>query len=123
MPNPIVHWEIVSPENGKRLQEFYGGLFGWKMDTNNPYEYGVTETETNGRGINGGIGATEGPGRVTIYAEVDDLQACLDKAVSLGGTVAMEPTEIPGAVTMAMFTDPAGNFFGLVKSGSMQTQG
>jgi hypothetical protein len=116
MPNPIVHWEIVGPE-GKRLQEFYASLFGWTIDANNPYEYGQVDTAAGG--INGGIGpAMEGPARVTIYASVDDLQAYLDKAVGLGATVMMPVTEIPGAVTMAMFADPAGNLTGLIKSGA-----
>ena len=51
-----------------------------------------------------------------MYAQVPDLQATLDKAVALGASVLMPPTEIvPGTVTMAMFTDPAGNIFGLTK--------
>jgi predicted enzyme related to lactoylglutathione lyase len=116
MPNPIVHWEIVSPTHGKELQTFYRDLFGWQVDTNNPFDYGLVDTLTD-RGANGGIGPTTGPTRVTIYAEVDDLQAYLDKAVSLGGQVMMPVTEIPGAVTMAMFSDPAGNATGLIKSG------
>jgi len=115
MPNPVVHWEIVSSTKGKELQEFYATLFGWEMDTNNPFDYGLVNTQTE-RGINGGVGPTEGPGRVTIYAEVDDLQAYLDTAVELGGTVMMPITEIPGVVTMALFSDPDGNVTGLIKS-------
>jgi len=68
----------------------------------------MVDTETE-RGINGAVGPSEGVSRVSIYVEVDDLQASLDKAVSLGGTVVMPVTEIPGAVTMAMFSDPDGN--------------
>jgi len=32
-----------------------------------------------------------------------------------GGKTVMPPTEIPGYVTLAMFTDPAGNVTGLIK--------
>jgi uncharacterized protein len=115
VPNPVVHWEIVSATNGKQLQEFYANLFDWKVDANNPFDYGTVDTET-GRGANGGIGPTTGPSRVTIYVEVDDLQAYLDKAVSLGGQVVMPITEIPGVVTMALFSDPDGQITGLIKS-------
>jgi uncharacterized protein len=121
MPNPVVHWEIVSASKGKQLQEFYANLFGWKVDTNNPMDYGLVDTET-GRGANGGIGPTEGPSRVTVYAEVDDLQAYLDKAVSLGGQVLMPVTEIPGAATIALFADPDGNITGLIKSAAQGEQ-
>lgn len=102
---------------GEELQRFYSELFGWKIDADNPYSYGQVNTET-ARGINGAVGPSEGVSRVSIYVEVDDLQATLDKAVSLGATVAMPVTEIPGAVTMAMFTDPDGHFTGIIKGRS-----
>jgi hypothetical protein len=68
-------------------------------------------------GVAGGIGQEPGgASRVTLYTQVDDLQATLDKAVTLGGKVTVPPTEIPGAVTFAMFQDPEGNVFGLTKA-------
>lgn len=118
MPNPIVHWEIMG-KDAKKTIEFYSKLFNWQIDANNPHNYGMVDTKAGG--INGGVGGYEGDQpRVSIYAEVDDLQAYLNSAVELGGKVLMEPTEIPGAVTMAMFADPDGNTIGLIKSGSMQ---
>ena len=121
MPNPVVHWEIVSSTRGKELQEFYATLFGWEINTNNPFDYGVVDTQTD-HGINGGVGPTQGPSRVTIYAEVDDLQAYLDTVVELGGTVVMPITEIPGAVTMALFSDPDGNITGLIQGATPEAQ-
>ena len=81
-------------------------------------DYGIVDTHTEGTGINGGIAQTQPSeaNRVTFYVEVDDLQAYLDKAESLGGKTIMPVTEIQGFVTLAMFTDPAGNAVGLVKS-------
>jgi predicted enzyme related to lactoylglutathione lyase len=115
MPNPVVHFEIVG-KDGKKLQEFYAGLFGWKVDADNEWNYGMVDTETPGQGIAGGIGPTmDGQARVTVYAQVPDLQASIDKAVTLGGKVLMPITEIPGAVTMAMVADPEGNTMGLIK--------
>ena len=35
MPNPVVHFEVVSPD-GEAAQKFYSELFDWKLDTNNP---------------------------------------------------------------------------------------
>jgi predicted enzyme related to lactoylglutathione lyase len=69
-------------------------------------------------GINGGIRAEADPKRrgVLVYVEVDDLQAALDRAVSLGATVVSPAREIPGIVTLAVFTDPEGNRIGVVKS-------
>jgi predicted enzyme related to lactoylglutathione lyase len=56
---------------------------------------------------------------VTVYVEVDDLGAALQKAESLGATTMMPPTDVPGGPTIAMFRDPAGNVFGMLKAGSM----
>ena len=119
MPNPVTHFEIIG-KDAKKLQTFYSGLFGWKVDTNNPMNYGMVEAQDT-KGIGGGIaGAQEGGnGYVTVYIEVDDPQAALDKAVSLGGKVVMPVTTIPDAVTLAQFTDPEGNLIGIVKSGMM----
>ena len=51
-----------------------------------------------------------------IYVEVEDLQATLDKAESLGGKTTMPIMEIPGMVTLAQFSDPDGNVIGIVQS-------
>lgn len=67
-------------------------------------------------GIGGGIGANPQQAvYVTVYAQVDDLQATLDKAESLGGTHLMGPVEVPGGGEIAMFKDPEGNAFGLFR--------
>ena len=119
MPNPVVHWEITA-KDGARLQEFYARLFDWHVDTNNPMNYGMVDT--HGGGINGGIAASEdGANLVTIYVEVDDLQAYLNKAESLGGKTLVPPTVIPNMVTFALFQDPAGNAIGLVKEDQQPT--
>jgi predicted enzyme related to lactoylglutathione lyase len=113
VPNPIVHWEIIGPD-AKSLQEFYGKLFDWPVDADNEWQYGMVEAGGPG-GIGGGIGPDMGGGkRVTVYAEVDDPQAYLDKVATLGGQTLMPPSEVAG-VTIALFADPAGNVNGLIK--------
>lgn len=119
MANPVVHFEIVS-KDASRLQSFYSDVFEWKIDANNPANYGLVDN--GGEGINGGIG---GPmddtyaGHVTFYISVPDPAATLQKIESLGGKTVMPPSEIPGAeppTTIAQFTDPAGNLIGLTKA-------
>ena len=113
MPNPVIHWEITG-KDAPKLQQFYADLFGWNVNSDNPMNYGLVDTQTE-EGINGGI-ANEGEAatRVTIYVQVNDLQAHLDKAESLGGKTILPPTVIPDTVTLAMFTDPEGNIMGMV---------
>ena len=112
MPNPVVHFEIQT-QNPERCQKFFADLFSWHVDTSNPMNYGFVDTHDEG--INGGIGATgSGENMVTVYVQVDDIQAYLDKAESLGGKTVVPVTEIPSAVTLAIFSDPDGNRVGLV---------
>ena len=114
MPNPVVHFEITGSD-GPALQNFYRDLFDWKIDANNEWQYGMVETGGEG-GINGGVASGQnGDSRVTVYTQVDDPQAYLDKAVSLGATTLMPVTDIGGGMVIAMFRDPGGNTTGVVK--------
>ena len=116
MGNPVVHFEIGGPD-GPALRQFYGDLFGWEVEVTGEDMgfYGLVRA--NEGGIGGGIVQTEEgmpPSYVTVYIQVDDLQAALDKISDVGGTSLMPPMEIaPGMGSIAMFTDPAGNFLGL----------
>lgn len=113
MPNPVVHFEILG-KDGAQLQQYYANLFGWSVDANNPMQYGMVAAQ--GAGIGGGITASQdGASGVCIYIAVKDLEATLEKAVSLGGKVITDVTVIPGMVTFAQFQDPQGNIIGIVK--------
>src|SRR2546430_49225 len=108
MGNPVAWFEVVG-KDGKKLQDFYGGLFGWKIDANNPMNYGMVEPSEGG--LAGGISPSpDGSPHVTFYVQVDDLQAALDKAEELGGKTVNPPMEVPGGPSLAHFTDPEGNF-------------
>ena len=117
MPTPVVHFEI----HGKpvaNLANFYRTMFGWTVNTDNPYNYGLVDTGgagVNGAGIQGGI-VEQDQANVVIYIQVDDPAAALQQVQSAGGTVIQDVSVIPGMVTMALFQDPAGNVMGLVAS-------
>ncbi|MGH9186749.1 MAG: VOC family protein [Acidimicrobiales bacterium] len=112
MAQPVVHFEIIGPD-ATGLQAFYGKVFDWKIDANNPMEYGVVEAGEGG--IAGGISKGDGDSTAaTFYVQVDDPQAALDQIETLGGKTVMPVVTIPGMVTFAQFSDPAGNVIGLV---------
>jgi hypothetical protein len=49
MANPVVHFEIMARENVDQVRKFYADIFDWKIDANNPMNYGLVET--GGEGI------------------------------------------------------------------------
>jgi predicted enzyme related to lactoylglutathione lyase len=114
MGNPVVHFEIHTKDDGA-TQKFYEQLFDWKIDNDNAMSYGMIDTKSDGQGVNGGIMSNSQAGNMlTFYVQVPDPQKALDQAKGLGATEVMGVTEM-GPVTMAMFTDPAGNVVGVVK--------
>jgi predicted enzyme related to lactoylglutathione lyase len=117
---PVVHFEIVG-RDGPALRAFYSSLFDWKIDADNPANYGLIaggeNVSTEGRGIGGGIGVTQDyDGHVTFYVEVPDVEAALVKAESLGGTRLSGPVTVLDGVEIGSFYDPEGHMIGLVKA-------
>ena len=116
----VVHFEIMGG-NGNELEKFYSQLFGWKINSNNPMKYGVIDTAGSGT-IDGGVGSSQDGGkRVTVYVQVEDLQAILDQAERLGGRTILPPSVVPGGPKLALFSDPAGNVTGIME-GRQETQ-
>jgi hypothetical protein len=121
MGYPVVHFEVVG-KDGAKLVSYYGELFGWNIDANNPMNYGMVARDDNKAangelGIGGGVG--QGPegydGHVTFYVAVPDVEEALQKAESLGGTRVMGPENIMDMVTLGQFKDPEGNMVGVVQ--------
>ncbi len=115
MAGRVTHFEVHG-KDGKRLREFYASLFGWKVDANNPMQYGLVSPEPGG--IGGGIAQSPTAPMVTFYVEVSDLAEALAKAGRLGGKTLMGPDQVPGGPRIAMFADPEGNTIGLLEAGS-----
>ena len=113
MANPVTHFEIQGSD-GAKSQEFYRSLFGWEIDANNPMAYGMVSKGAD-NGIGGGVTAAMNKPMVTFYVEVEDLAATLAKAEAQGGTKLMDPMDVPGGPTIAMFADPDGNAIGIMK--------
>jgi predicted enzyme related to lactoylglutathione lyase len=121
MGQPVVHFEVIGKDVDK-LQSFYSDLFDWKINSDNPMNYGTVDRDGNlnadGVGIGGGIGS--GPegysGHVTFYIEVPDVEAALAKAESLGGSRMMGPDKVMEGVEIGLFTDPEDHIVGVVKS-------
>ncbi len=109
----MIHFEVVG-KDGPALQRFYGSVFDWTLDTNNPGGYGFLREGDSG--IGGGIGQSTdgGSGHVTFYVHTDDPAATLQRVEALGGRVLMPLTEVAPGTTIALFADPEGHLVGLM---------
>ncbi len=121
MPAPIVHFEIGCKDI-KKTQEFYGKLLGWEFESGGPnmamvgnLGHGADPKGDASGGIGGHISALGHPPHqyVTVYAQVDDIEATLAKVERLGGKTMIPKQEVPGMGWFAWFTDPEGNTVGL----------
>jgi predicted enzyme related to lactoylglutathione lyase len=110
-------WFEVAGKDFQGLKGFYSQLFGWELTDMGEMPYATVDAKNGG--IPGGIGqAPEGhPGHVTFYVQVDDIEAALSKAESLGGKRAMGPMDIPNG-QIALFADPEGHEIGLMRMNS-----
>ena len=109
---PVVHWEIEALD-APRQRAFYAALFHWDIG-DGPI-----------MSIPAGLGGPEpGPGGhirsgarsgVSLYVQVRDLAESLATTCALGGTVLLEPFDVPDGPTLAAITDPEGNPLMLVQ--------
>ena len=115
MGNPVVHFEIGG-KDVERLIDFYSTVFEWNIIPLNDQLY-IADPASD-QGIEGHLFQTteemDFTNLVIIYVQVDDIQASLEKAESLGGKTCVPPQVIPGGMgSFAMFLDPSGNSVGL----------
>lgn len=107
MNNPVVGWQIVSPEPDETAT-FLGKLFGWRTIRDNPLAY--REVRAGEGGMHGGVWPAPRDARpfVQLFVEVADIDACVEQAVALGAQVVVPKSALPEGGAMAVFLDPQG---------------
>jgi uncharacterized protein len=113
MGRPVVHFEIGCRDKAKTA-EFYSALFEWTPQEIGPATMIATGADS---GIQGHISSLgHEPHNYTLfYVQVDDLEAYLKKAESLGGKTLVPPVPIPTG-RFAWMADPEGNTVGLFEA-------
>ncbi len=110
MANPVVWFEVMG-QDADKLRSFYSELLGFEFQLQEEMNYGIAEAAEGG--IAGGVGAANGgPGWVTFYTKVPDLEHAIAKATELGSSTLLPITRLPDTV-IAVVTDPEGNAVGL----------
>ena len=103
----IVHIEM-SAKDRSRMQDFYGGLFGWDHEDFPDMNYTTFRSGSVGGGFNP-LGEMTKPGDVVVYIDSPDIEADLKAIAAKGGKTLLQKTEIPGMGWFAFFEDPSGN--------------
>jgi predicted enzyme related to lactoylglutathione lyase len=119
----VIHFEIHA-ENPERAIGFYQNLFDWKVQKwEGPMDYWLVLTgEDSQPGINGGLMRRMGPidGQAVIAyvctVDVGSVDETVEKALSLGGQLALEKQAIPGVGWLAYCKDTEGNIFGMMQN-------
>ena len=63
MGQPVVHFEVMG-NDAAALQSFYGDLFGWKFNADNPMNYAMVDAADNPPGGSGTSGIAGGIGQM-----------------------------------------------------------
>ena len=114
MPNPFVHVELMATDVAK-AKAFYGKLIDWTLADMDMGHMTYTMIRV-GEGTGGGLMKNPMPNAPSMwlaYVNVDDVKAAAAKAKSLGAKVMKDVTEVPGAGSFAIITDPTGAMLGL----------
>ena len=105
--NPVVRWQVIAPDP-EATARFFRQLFGWEINRDNALGY--REVRAGEGGIHGGIWpAPDGvPPFVQLFVKVDDIDASIEKASSLGAKVIVPKTVLPDGDEMAVILEPQG---------------
>jgi uncharacterized protein len=121
-------WNDLMTSDVPGAVKFYCDLFGWEAAPVTPegrpegedVEPGAAERVSirNGESLNGGIaklpdGMAQAPPHWIVYFAVADADATAEQVGELGGTVVLQPLEVP-AGKLAIAQDPQGAIFGIV---------
>jgi hypothetical protein len=113
-----IGWFELYVNDFEKSKKFYSDLFGWKFNESLSMGVPYWNIFTGEGSLSGGLmkkTAPEHSGQaVVLYVETDDLEATLNKVVSLGGTVETGKTRISeSSGYFGLFKDIDGNVVGL----------
>ncbi|MSR29699.1 MAG: VOC family protein [Phycisphaerales bacterium] len=112
-------WENLS-RNVPAARAFYGKVFGWefhecKMESGEYLGLANSGRQFGGMMTMPACVPAEVPSHWAPYVNVDDVDASLVKAKSLGGKVVVEGTDIPQVGRFGVIADPTGAWVNLFK--------
>ncbi|EAB6717598.1 VOC family protein [Salmonella enterica subsp. enterica] len=113
-----IGWNEYIGDDWQKAFDYYSGLYGWtKGEAVDMGEMGVYQiVEKDGQMI---AGMMNRPPEIPVshwgfYFAVEGIDAARKRVVDAGGTITMEPMEVPGGQWVLSGQDPQGAHFGLV---------
>ena len=120
-------WVDLATSDAEAARDFYGKLFGWRVEVNPDPQYGgYGLAKLDGQDA-AGIGPVQFPGQPTtwtLYIGTDDIERLSEKVGAAGGTVTAPPFDVGDQGRMASFQDPTGAGFSAwqgTRTGGFQT--
>ena len=113
-------WLDLAAVDAGRARAFYHDVFGWTADERQANGGIYTSLRNSGRNVGSLYQlsqrhlAQQVPSHWTPYIRVDDVDAAVLRAASCGGSVIVQPFEMPGIARIALLTDAVGAQVGLL---------
>ncbi len=109
----LTHLEIPA-DDASRAMRFYEGVLGWSFGEMEGFpDYFLFTTPSGATGGAVGRRGVNTRSHPVQYAEVDSIDATLEKVTQLGGSVVATKSEVPGSGWYAVVIDTEGNELGL----------
>ncbi len=117
-------WYELMTNAPDAAQDFYGKVMGWEFQKPpGGLERDYRTFSADGEGVGGVMKAPDDASFAPIWAVyfgVSEVDAMAAKVKDLGGSIYMEPQDIPGVGRFAFVADPQGAMFYLMRGGSDQ---
>ena len=115
-------WTDLATSDAEAAREFYGKVFGWKVEVNPDPQYGgYALAKVGGKDV-AGIGPKqmeEAPTAWTVYIGTQDADDTVKKAQAAGGNVIVPTMAVGDQGKMAIIQDPSGAMIGVWQSQNM----
>lgn len=111
-------WVELACRNAAAAKTFYSKVLGYQTKLADMADFEYTEWYVGEQAVGGLMEMTaewgDAPAHWMNYFAVDDCDAALAKAKSLGATVCVPATDIPNVGRFSVLNDPQGGFFSII---------
>jgi predicted enzyme related to lactoylglutathione lyase len=112
----VVIWRELITNDVEKVKRYYGELFGWKYKPTNMGTYTYTMIAQGETTFGGMMQMEKAPQHAhwLSYISCEDVDAAAKRAKSEGGTIAVEPREIPDVGRFAVIGDLDSAYFAIM---------